>query len=132
MKKVGDKILLDTSIIIEIFSGNDLIADKVSQYANLYINTIILGELYVGVHRVSNPIKTSKQIEELLELCEVIVIDKTTSEFFGEIQASLYKKGKPLPTNDIWIASSAKQHNLEILTKDKHFSEIEGLTATIL
>jgi len=42
--------------------------------------------------------------------------------------ANLFKKGKPIPTNDVWIAAIAKHHKLTIITKDKHFKEIEGIT----
>lgn len=41
--------------------------------------------------------------------------------------AALYKKGKPLPINDVWIAASAIQHDLTLVTRDKHFNEISNL-----
>jgi tRNA(fMet)-specific endonuclease VapC len=60
-------------------------------------------------------------------LCIVLEIDNITAEFFGEITAALYKKGKPIPTNDIWIAATAKQHNLKLISRDKHFTEVDGI-----
>ena len=41
--------------------------------------------------------------------------------------SKLYKKGKPIPTNDIWIAASAKQLGHTLITQDKHFKEIDGV-----
>ena len=55
------------------------------------------------------------------------MIDTTTSEKFGEISAALYRKGSPIPSNDIWIAATAMQHNLTLVTMDKHFHKVEGL-----
>jgi len=61
----------------------------------------VLGELYVGVHRVVNKVKHEKKLLDFLGLCEVILVDTATSQKFGEISAALYKKGKPIPSNDI-------------------------------
>ncbi|MHA4810383.1 PIN domain-containing protein [Flavitalea flava] len=41
----------------------------------------------------------------------------------------MYKKGKPIPTNDVWIAAVAIQHNLTLITRGKHFDEIDSLTS---
>lgn len=63
-----------------------------------------------------------------MQLCIVLEVDADTAKYFGEIVAELYKKGKPIPTNDVWIAASAKQHNLTLITKDKHFEEVRELS----
>jgi tRNA(fMet)-specific endonuclease VapC len=39
----------------------------------------------------------------------------------------LKKKGRPIPTNDIWIASLAFQHGQPLFSKDKHFEAVPGL-----
>ncbi len=57
----------------------------------------------------------------------MLLIDEETAVVYGSIKASLRKKGKPIPENDIWIASIAKRYHLTVITKDKHFKEIEGL-----
>ena len=56
-----------------------------------------------------------------------IQIDNRTSEFFGQIFKELKLKGKPIPTNDLWIGAIAKQYEIPIFTYDKHFSEIDHL-----
>ena len=54
-------------------------------------------------------------------------MDELTTLAYGTIKAALRKKGKPIPENDIWIAAIASQHNLTIVTRDKHFKEVDGL-----
>jgi predicted nucleic acid-binding protein len=34
---------------------------------------------------------------------------------------------RPLPDNDIWIAALAIQHELTLVSRDKHFKEVSGL-----
>lgn len=53
--------------------------------------------------------------------------DFITAEYFAIVFEKLRRKGKPIPTNDIWITAVALQHGLAILTRDKHFSNIDGL-----
>jgi tRNA(fMet)-specific endonuclease VapC len=89
--------------------------------------SIVLGELYVGINRVLNKPKHLKMLHSFLELSQVIAIDEGTAIHYGEIVALLYKKGKPIPTNDVWIAAIAKQYELTLVTRDKHFNEIDDL-----
>ncbi|WP_426669832.1 type II toxin-antitoxin system VapC family toxin [Mucilaginibacter sp. McL0603] len=123
----GNKIFLDSNIIIEVFAGNKEIADKLNGLPTFYISSIVLGELYVGINRVLNKNKHLNKLTEFLELCTILEVDQTTAQFFGEITAALYKKGKPIPTNDIWIAATVKQHNLKLISRDKHFTEIDDM-----
>ena len=55
-----------------------------------------------------------------------------TASLYGTIKANLRKKGKPIPENDIWIAAIAMQHDLTLLTRDRHFEAVDGLRLKIL
>jgi tRNA(fMet)-specific endonuclease VapC len=54
-------------------------------------------------------------------------VDEETTIAYGNIKAALRKKGKPIPENDIWIAAIAKRYELVVVTRDKHFKEIESI-----
>jgi tRNA(fMet)-specific endonuclease VapC len=120
----GNNLLLDTNIVIDVFDGNTDIANKINKLPEFFIPSIVLGELYVGVNRVANKAKHLKKLNEFLKLSKVLDIDNTTAVHYGELIASLFKKGKPIPTNDVWIAAVALQHDLTLITRDKHFNEI--------
>jgi tRNA(fMet)-specific endonuclease VapC len=45
----------------------------------------------------------------------------------GELSALVKKQGKTIPLSDILIASLALEHDLTILTVDKHVEQIPGL-----
>jgi len=38
----------------------------------------------------------------------------------------------PIPTNDIWIAASAMQHGLRLLTTDAHYQKIDQVIVDYL
>lgn len=92
-----------------------------------YVPSIVLGELYTGIQRVTNKAKHLKKLNNFLRLCIVPDVDIITAQHYGVITAGLYKKGKPLPLNDVWIAAVALQKNLTVVSRDKHFNEIDGL-----
>lgn len=123
----GSNYLIDSNIVIEIFDGNKKFADKLYKPQEILMPVIVLGELYTGINRVTNKAKHLKKLIDFLALCTVINIDTNTANIYGELIAALYKKGKPIPTNDVWIAALAIQHTLTIATKDNHFKEIDGL-----
>jgi predicted nucleic acid-binding protein len=58
---------------------------------------------------------------------KVLGIDEDTAEFYATILDGLRRKGNPIPTNDIWIASVAFQYGFPLFTKDRHFEQIPGL-----
>lgn len=41
-----------------------------------------------------------------------------TADFFGRISAALRKKGRPIPTNDIWIAAHAMETDVQLVSSD--------------
>ncbi len=123
----GNSFLLDTNIVIEVFEGSKDIADKINNLPEFYISSVVLGELYTGVNRVANKARHLRKLNEFLKLCIVLNVDSDTAKHYGETIAALYKKGKPIPSNDVWIAALALQHNLTLITIDKHFAEIATL-----
>ena len=54
----------------------------------------------------------------------VLAIDDETADRWAIIAALIEKAGTPAASNDIWIAASAMQHELPILTSDRDFQKI--------
>jgi predicted nucleic acid-binding protein len=50
-----------------------------------------------------------------------------TTIWYADIRAELKRAGKPIPTNDLWIAALCRQHNLPLLSRDRHFDQVPGL-----
>ena len=71
--------------------------------------------------------KNLDRIKILVDRCEVYPIGENTTALYGELKASLSKKGTPIPENDIWIAALAKEYDLSLVTRDKHFKHIPGI-----
>ncbi len=124
---IGSNFLIDTNIIIELFKGNKKYADKLNKLEVIYVPSIVLGELYVGVNRVANKAKHLKMLNDFLQLCTIVEVDSKTALYYGELIAELFKKGKPIPINDVWIAAIALQYNFAVVTDDEYFKNISTL-----
>ena len=56
----------------------------------------------------------------------VLDVQEPTTHYYAEITLELKRKGKPIPTNDIWIAALCRQHSLPLLSRDRHFDLVAG------
>jgi len=54
--------------------------------------------------------------------------NNTISERLNAIAEIYVPVGKPIPENDIWIATMARQYDLPLFTTDNHFAEIDHLS----
>ncbi len=123
----GNRILLDTNIISAWLKGEKAIADKIDDADEVYIPVHVLGELYYGAQHSTNVQTNLANIKKVIARYELLNTNEVTASLYGIIKASLRRKGKPIPENDIWIATIAKQHQLTLITRDKHFNEVDGL-----
>jgi len=123
----GNNILLDTNIVIELFKGNLSVTASLKKHQSVNIPFAVLGELYLGAYRSSNYKKHIRQVNDFLKNCHILVADSETANNYALIKSALLNKGKPIPENDMWIAAVAKQNEMTLITRDRHFEEIDGL-----
>ena len=102
-----------------------VIMEKFHTINDLYIPSIAIGELYLGAHLSLKVEKNINNINNLLYQFKILNVTQNTAQNYGSIKATLRKTGKPIPENDIWIAAIAKEHDLIIATRDKHFLSLD-------
>ncbi|WP_291724807.1 type II toxin-antitoxin system VapC family toxin [Bernardetia sp.] len=125
---MSGKFLLDTNILIALFKYEKAIIEKLSVEDNICSTSFItIGELYYGAFNSFKIEENLIQLEKFRQVIPILRASDTTSMIYGEIKTELKKKGRPIPENDIWIAALAKEHDLILVTRDKHFSEISNL-----
>jgi tRNA(fMet)-specific endonuclease VapC len=124
---MSGRFLLDTNAVISAFAKDAALQARLSGAAEVFISSVVLGELYYGPHKSSRVTENLQKINELAVRSAVLGCDGTTAQWYGEIKNSLRAKGRPIPENDIWIAAIAKQYDLALFTRDAHFAEVEGL-----
>ncbi|MGE5239616.1 MAG: type II toxin-antitoxin system VapC family toxin [Chloroflexota bacterium] len=122
-------ILIDTNAYAAFKRNNPIAVEVMQSSERIWVNTVVLGELYSGFKGGSREDRNRKELAQFLDSSrvETAVIDEETAEFYAQIYWDLKRKGKPLPGNDLWVAASAMRHGLALFTFDDHFKSIDGL-----
>jgi tRNA(fMet)-specific endonuclease VapC len=124
---MNGRYLLDTNIVIAIFADEVMVRQQLAGAGEVFVPSIVLGELYYGAQKSARIAPNLARVEEFAANNSVLVCDTETARQYGEIKSELRAKGRPIPENDIWIAAIAKQHQLILITRDGHFHSVDGL-----
>ncbi len=121
-----NKVMLDTSAYSAYLRGNEDVRRAIQEADEIYLNPVVLGELYAGFARGGKEKKNREILKEFLASprVQVAVIDEETSERYAAIIVYLWVKGTPIPTNDLWIAATAMQYGLKLITTDGHYRNV--------
>lgn len=122
-------IVLDTNAYVAFKRGEDGIVAVIQRCPDLLICATVLGELLAGYAAGTREAKNRQELSLFMQSPRVrlATCGNVTADNYALIYAALRRKGKPIPTNDLWIAASALEHGAGLLTLDAHFAEIDGL-----
>jgi len=123
------RIAIDTNIYAA-FKNNDESVVEVFRNCDLIgVDMAVIAELFAGFSLGGREKKNRQELETFLNSprVEVHPHDLETAEYYALIVKKLKAKGRPIPTNDIWIAANAMKHGLLLYSFDGHFEEIDGL-----
>jgi tRNA(fMet)-specific endonuclease VapC len=101
--------------------------ELIANSPRLLLSIIVLGELYHGAQNSKLYDDNILRIENLIKTSTLIYCDQVTAWEYGFIRKYLRSKVRPIPENDIWLAALARQHDLILMTNDRHFRDIERL-----
>jgi tRNA(fMet)-specific endonuclease VapC len=123
------KICLDTNVFTKLALQHQPLIELIDQSESVFVPTVVLGELYAGFYLGNRQDQNKKDLLQFLNLpgVEEVVVDSSIAERYGIIIRDLKKAGKPIPTNDIWIAATALELGARLVSYDKHFDLIAGL-----
>lgn len=128
------RILLDTSAYSAFMRNHGVVVEKIQRAVRICVTPVVLGELHSGFLRGSRLEENRRLLADFLASArvETLIIDDETSLRYAEILDSLRQAGTPIPTNDVWIAASAMQHGLWVLTTDAHYRKVAQIGAVVL
>ncbi|MGL6339888.1 MAG: type II toxin-antitoxin system tRNA(fMet)-specific endonuclease VapC [Waterburya sp.] len=125
------KFLLDTNICIYIIKQKPI---KVLQKFNAYqigdigISSITVAELEFGVQKSQFPAKNQQALAQFLLPLQIADFDHAAAVIYGNIRATLEKKGTPLGSLDTLIAAHALSLKTTLITNNvKEFSRVLDL-----
>lgn len=89
----------------------------------------VIGELRFGFLRGSKASANQRILDQFVRQPNVGIAyaDDATTHQYAILRDQLARAGKPIPTNDLWIAALCIQHGLVLYTRDMHFDVIPQL-----
>jgi predicted nucleic acid-binding protein len=120
-------MIVDTNALSAAADGDPEIIAILARADQMAIPVIVLGEYRYGIAQSRNCATYERWLIGLLQDCFVLDISEPTTQYYAEIVLELKRKGKPIPTNDLWIAALCRQHGLPLLSRDGHFDSVAGL-----
>jgi tRNA(fMet)-specific endonuclease VapC len=120
-------VLVDTNVVVAYFRGDQKLYPHFTGVTTINLPWVVLGELYYGAQRAQRKQEQLALIRDVLIYAVVLFPDHDTTAIYGLVKAELAQIGKPIPDNDLWVAATARQHDLPLATRDAHFAQVPQL-----
>lgn len=122
--------LLDTNHASQLLRNDQRLLARLEALSDARVGLCrpSIGELWFMVF---NSRRIAENTEKLTTLCSALLIwefDEASSVEFGRIRTELRQVGRPIPTIDVQIAGIARSKALTLLSSDRHFEAVKGLT----
>jgi tRNA(fMet)-specific endonuclease VapC len=124
-------LLLDTNAYTAFKRGEPEAIEILQHAPSISFDSIVFGELFSGFASGTREAQNRRELEEFCSSRRVrrLLVDNRTAEHYARISTDLRRRGRPIPTNDMWIAASTLLHDLALFTYDPHFQYIDDLVA---
>ena len=122
-------MIFDTNALSALAQKNRGLISQLGNARRIAVTIISLGEFACGIRRSV----VRKELElwvrkQFLSRAEILALDLSTVEHYADIRSELQSAGTPIPANDIWIAALVRQYDMPILSLDRHFDRVKGVS----
>jgi len=123
------RVALDTNRLTDLLRGDAVLAELLGDCDEVWIPLIVLAEVKAGFLGGSQQPRNEILLSQLLakDTVDVLMPDRWTAELYARLFVQLKRAGTPIPDNDLWIGALALQHDLMLITRDRHFENIPQL-----
>jgi predicted nucleic acid-binding protein len=123
------RLVLDTNAYVALRRGETGLISLLESADWLGIPTIVIGELVAGFLIGTRSERNLLDLDAFLSEAgvEAMPIGRNEAERYGTLVKALRERGTPIPTNDLWIASSALCADARLVTADAHFAAVPSL-----
>lgn len=123
------RILVDSNRYQDFCQGAPDAVHVIRRATAIMIPFIVLGELRAGFACGTRGHTNERTLTRFLNSprVEQLFADDDTTHHYARLFRLLKAQGTPIPTNDLWIAALAVQHDLLVFTRDAHFNHLHQL-----
>ena len=120
-------MILDTNALSAWADGDTAVEACAMLADRPVLPVVVLGEYLFGIRQSRHRAHYEAWLRRTLPLVRIADSDSGTAYSYATIRLELKAAGRPIPSNDLWIAALARQHALPILSRDSHFDAVPEL-----
>ena len=120
-------LILDTNALSAIADADSGIYNLIESETDLLVPLVAWGEYLFGIRQSRYRARHEQWLSESRSAFTLLGMDDETASAYADIRIALKRAGTPIPRNDLWIAASAIQYGLPVITRDSHFRRVAGL-----
>ena len=124
------KYLIDSDYVVDYLKGRSVAITLLDTLVpeGLAISIITYAEVYEGIYYGQTPQEYKRIFRRFLTGVQVLGISRLVAEQFAIVHGQLRKQGLLIPHPDLFIAVTAVQHNLTVVTRNiRHFERVPNL-----
>lgn len=123
------RVLLDSNAYSRLMRGDEETAAMVRDATEILMSAVVLGELLYGFRSGSRLERNLAELRSFLDNPYVssVPVGPATADHYSRVATSLRAKGRPIPTNDVWIAAHAMETGAALISTDRHFEAVDGI-----
>ena len=123
------RLLLDSNAYSGFMAGEPALVSLIQGADEVLVSVVVIGEQLFGFRRGARYEENLAELRSFLSHPQVSVlpVSETTADRYSRILASLRVKGRPIPTNDVWIAAAAMETGVDLVSRDRHFEHVDGI-----
>jgi tRNA(fMet)-specific endonuclease VapC len=121
------ELILDTNAVSAAADESAALAAILKSAGCLALPVIVLGEYRYGIGQSRYRARYERWLNALIADCRVLEISEETTHHYADVVHALRQMGRPIPTNDLWIAALCRQYGWSLLSRDRHFDAVPGI-----
>ncbi len=123
------RVLLDSNAYAHFMRAHEQVVELVGSAEETLLSAVVVGELMYGFRRGSRFDGNFAALRAFLNnpYVSFVPVGEVTADRYARIAAALRAKGRPIPTNDVWIAAHAMETGADLISADRHFAHVDGI-----
>ena len=121
-------MILDTNGLSAVAEGEAALEPILRRADQIAIPVIVLGEYRYGISQSRRRMHYERWLAEYLPKFRVLDVDELTAICYSAVRTELKRAGTLIPSNDVWLAALCRQHSLPLISRDRHFDAVSGIT----
>jgi tRNA(fMet)-specific endonuclease VapC len=125
---LGDeRLILDTKALSAAAEEHSGLVGILAGVEQLVLPVVVIGEYRYGIAQSRHRARYRNWLDGLISDCLVLDVTEQTTHHYAAIHLELRRAGTPIPTNDLWIAALCREHELPLISRDRHFDAVSGI-----